>query len=86
MHPHPQAKDKLTADSWPLRLSRTAERTLESLDADQAKFVGDMEGEQAAFAEEVQALAGVSAAVYLGEMHLLHQCLSATVTKAMIRI
>lgn len=62
--PEEEARDRLAGESWPLRLARSAERCLEVLHMEQARFSDDMAGAQQAFvmAQKDMATVGCAAA------------------------
>lgn len=55
-----EAKDKLTGDTWHVKLLRQADRTLELLDLDRTRFQEEMSADQGTFLEKLDTLAGVS--------------------------
>eukprot|EP00775_Hariotina_reticulata_P004794 gene4794-5043_t len=61
--PDDDAREKLTAQSWQLRLIRQADKSLEALDLDQARFAEDLKLQQQDFAATIDDLAAAVSAV-----------------------
>ncbi|WIA31960.1 hypothetical protein OEZ86_002815 [Tetradesmus obliquus] len=60
--PEDDAKDKLTGQSWQIKLLRQADRSLELLDGDEAKYADELTAQQEAFVGTINNLAASLAA------------------------
>ncbi len=76
--PDDEARDRLAGESWPLRLARSADRCLEVLHVEQAKFSDDMADAQQAFALGMKDMGTVGPRLHEcssdTDTDLLHEC------------